>query len=285
MVPQTLQLNRSQTANMFIYLLESDNVGIKIAFVLIVMVMFMIIFRLSLLIIGYIFEVDGDQYVFKGLKNANKKVTISQDPNLPNNVIIKRSNNESEGIEFTWSVWLFLNNTYLDGLDEGNKKYLHVFHKGSINKNEDGRFYPNNCPGVYLDSTMNKMYIYMNTFNNIEQKIEIENLPTNKWFHLSIVVEHDVIDVYMNGFVMKRISMKGVNVIKQNYDNIYINHNGGFNGMLSNLLYYDHAITISEINSIIKKGPNLKMDEKLINKTFPKYLSQNWFLNNKSATG
>lgn len=142
------------------------------------------------------------------------------------------------------------------------KEYLHVFHKGSINKNEDGRFYPNNCPGVYLDSHTNKMYIYMNTFNNIEQKIEIENLPTNKWFHLSIVVEHDVIDVYMNGFVMKRISMKGVNVIKQNYDNIYINHNGGFNGMLSNLLYYDHSITISEINSIIKKGPNLKMDKR-----------------------
>ena len=41
--------------------------------------------------------IDGDQYM-----------VIEQDPANKKSIPILRSNNENEGIEFTWSVWLMI---------------------------------------------------------------------------------------------------------------------------------------------------------------------------------
>ena len=42
--------------------------------------------------------------------NGNENITISQDPQKSNSVTILRSNNEDSGMEFTWSVWLYIIN-------------------------------------------------------------------------------------------------------------------------------------------------------------------------------
>ena len=65
--------------------------------------------------------------------DAKHQIVFPQDPSNNDAVTIYRSINENQGIEFTWSVWIFINNLqYLEG------QYKHIFHKGNSNleKNE-----------------------------------------------------------------------------------------------------------------------------------------------------
>ena len=83
----------------------------------------------------------------------------------------------------------------------------------------------------------------------------------------------------INGNLVKRHSLS--NIVKQNYDDIYITNNGGFNGNLSNLKYYNYAIGTFEIDKISKNGPNLKLAKKTnLSEAKPSYLSNSWYDNN-----
>lgn len=50
-------------------------------------------------------------------------------------------------------------------------------------------------------------------------------------------------------------------VPKQNYNDVNVCQNGGFDGQLSNLQYYTHALSSPEINAQVVSGPNLKSSE------------------------
>ena len=48
--------------------------------------------------------------------NGKEMIIFPQDPSNNNAVTIYRSVNASNGVEFTWSVWIFINNLqYLEG--------------------------------------------------------------------------------------------------------------------------------------------------------------------------
>mgnify|MGYP002632171893 FL=1 len=92
--------------------------------------------------------------------------------------------------------------------------------------------------------------------------------------------EGNNLDVYMNGLVVVR--RKLADVPKQNYGNVYTSQNGGFSGYLSDLKYFNHAVHISDVNKIMRNGPNMKTDEDSMTKSYPPYLSFRWFLRNDS---
>ena len=59
--------------------------------------------------------------------------------------------------------------------------------------------------------------------------------------------------------------------------------NGGFDGKLSNLRYYNYAIGTFEIDKITSGGPNLTTDkESNLEKSKPYYLSKLWYFNDTS---
>jgi hypothetical protein len=55
--------------------------------------------------------------------------------------------------------------------------------------------------------------------------------------------------------------------------------NGGFDGNISNLWYYNYALGTSEIQNIAKNGPNTKMIGSYngMDLKNPNYLSLRWF--------
>ena len=68
-------------------------------------------------------------------------------------------------------------------------------------------------------------------------------------------------------------------VPKQNYDDVYINMNGGFSGYVSDLKYFDHGVTIREVNNLIRSGPDLSSDDSISTGSVnPPYLSLDWYL-------
>jgi hypothetical protein len=62
-------------------------------------------------------------------------------------------------------------------------------------------------------------------------------------------------DVYINGVVTSHVIFD--NVPKQNYQDVFLCLNGGFNGSLSNLRYFSHALDIFKITGLVTRGPNL----------------------------
>ena len=85
----------------------------------------------------------------------------------------------------------------------------------------------------------------------------------------------NVLDVYINGTLVKRHQLSGV--ARQNYDNVYVSMNGGFSGFTSDLRYFNYSIGTFKIDQIVMSGPNMKMKDADIKDSVPKYLSTRWF--------
>ena len=254
--------------------LESNSLVAKIAFLFLVLVGFILALRLGVAIMNFLFSFGGNPYMFEGMVDAKQLMIIPQDPSIGDAKTIIRSINETEGIEFTWSVWMFI-----DDMQYNEGRYKHVFHKGNDNNllsnTPSGINEPNNAPGMYIAPNTNTLVVIMNTFNEITEKVEIPNIPINKWVCVQVRVEGRTMDVYINGKLSRRLILSGVP--KQNYDDVYVGMNGGFSGYLSNLRYYDSALGTTEINRIVTTGPNLEMTGDMLTKSKPYYLSMRWF--------
>ena len=286
--------------------MSSNTIVAKFVFLILVLIVFMILFNLGIYIITWFSVPSKDPYVVKGLINGNSYKVIPQDPNESNAVPIHRSNNENKGIEFTWSVWLRRNQTKEI---ETYKSYQHIFTKGAgdaiedafestITTTQQGRTDKGNGPGVYFFNDVdkreyNKIHIFMDletttadsyvnnhsTNNTVliptTSKIEIEDLPIGKWFHLAIRVENKVMDVYVNGTLSKRTLLEAFP--KQNYDDIKVCGNGGFDGNLSDLRYFDNGLNVFQIMNITQKGPNMTSNDKKMDSY--DYLANSWYMN------
>jgi len=263
--------------------LESNSWVAKLAFLLMVIIGFVILFRLMISFITWIFSPSGKVVLVNGLQNGSVSSTISQDPNNKSSITILRSENEKDGIEFTWSVWLYLNGF------ENSSSYHHVFNKGNTStsqptSNFPGTTTPNNAPGLYINPNYDGFRVIMNSFNNPYQEvIEVTDLPMAKWINIVIRVQDKNCDIYVNGRLVKRRIM--TEVVKQNYDNVHVSLNGGFSGYLSNLTYYNRSVSVTEIQDIISVGPNLKPVSKALDLTnsAPRFLSNRWYFDQTTA--
>lgn len=257
--------------------LQSNSIVAKFAFLVLVIILFVLLMRLGISLLGYFFTPSKNPFLVKGMKDAKVALHIPQDPNVANSIPIYRSINQRDGLEFTWSVWLNISD--LSNYKQGS--YKHIFHKGNVNFNAEGLSEPNNAPGVYLDKVSNNLVIIMNTFNDIMEEVVISDIPLNKWVLVHIRVEGEIMDVFVNGTVAKRHRFQGVP--KQNYGDVYVNYNGGFSGYLSNLRYHDYALSLGEIMSMNKSGPNMTMNQ--MSGDVPPYFSMRWYMQNAGSIG
>jgi hypothetical protein len=255
--------------------LESNSLVAKFAFLLLVVFGFIILLRVGISVISYFLKPNESPHLMDGMVDATQMIIYPQDPSNNGAVTIYRSVNATDGIEFTWSVWLFINN--LNSGTSGNSgTYQHIFSKGNSNIQENGLIYPNNAPGLYIAPNTNTLVVLMNTFNVINEEILIPDIPINKWVNVIIRCQNTTLDVYVNGTIARSINLVGVP--KQNYGDVFVAMNGGFSGYISNLWYYNYALGTAAIQRIAGKGPNTKMigsngmSDKMFN-----YLSLRWF--------
>lgn len=256
--------------------LWSNSLIAKICFLILVVLIFIILMRVGARILSWMSQPDPNPILLKGLKNGKKFLRISQDPKVKNSKTILRSKNEAEGIEFTWAVWLFIDDMVYR---QGQKK--HIFHKGSAemdrktwnDKDINGLAFPNNGPGLYLHETDNKLIIVMNTFDKIVEEILVPNIPMNKWISVIMRQTGRNLDVFINGTIAVRHVMSSPP--KQNYGDVFVNMNNGFSGLISSLRYYSYALSASEVRQLNNEGPNMTADESM--NIFPPYFSLRWF--------
>jgi hypothetical protein len=246
------------------------------------------------------FVMFGAEYIYRLVKgigktktellpftaSSAKMYTFSQDPADGNAKSIYLSDNERTGVEFTYSFFL-----YVDQSSFGNEDgLLHVFHKGY------GMQYPLLGPGVYMHNNKNTMRVYMNTFSGWNKYVDIENFPIKKWVHVVLMAEDNGLNVFINGNIAKRLAFEK-SVPYQNFQNIHVfsqrrvtvngnlvpslggesfNVFGSVSGSLSLLTYYSYALSYTEINDILQNGPSKKVDPMSQDK--PPYLTDDWWV-------
>ena len=252
-------------------LFSGKSVWAKVVFLILVIIVFILLLRVLTSLITWFFAPASSPYLVKGLKDAKKLLVISQDPNNSHSIPVLRSNNERGGIEFTWTVWLFV-----DDLEYKNGHRRHIFHKGSEWDTKKAMPYPNNGPGLYIHPNRNTFIIAMNTFQDIVEEVEVNDFPLNKWMNVAIRQRGNIMDVFINGEIVLRHVFDSVP--KQNYGNVYVNMNGGFSGSMSDLWYHDYSLSSTQLMGIVENGPDLTNIEQRA--SVPPYLSLQWYFEN-----
>jgi hypothetical protein len=258
--------------------LESNTFIAKIAFLLLVIIIFFVLLRISIALLSWLLAPSQNMTLLNGMADASLPIHISQDPTSTNSMPIIRSSNEIFGMEFTWSVWLFIKPTVVS-----IPSTQHVFSKGagSLMNCPVGMF-ANNAPGLYLTNA-NTINVLMDTVTapacSTTPSMVIENMPINKWFNVVIRLTNNTLDVYINGRLTQRKVMDSVP--NQNYDDVFICSGGGFSGYISDLKYFNSSIGTTEINAIVSSGPNTSINTSGLKNNIPPYLSIDWYQSNQ----
>tara|TARA_B100002051_G_scaffold238215_1_gene240625 strand:- start:1007 stop:1993 length:987 start_codon:yes stop_codon:yes gene_type:complete len=270
--------------------LQSNSLVAKFAFLVLVVIVFCILLSLGSALIRWLLSPSPDPILVKGMIDAKRMKVITQDPNDLGSVPILRSGSrhpasgpgsgpgvDDSGLEFTWAVWIFV-----DDFTYKENEYKHVFHKGNLHPSppggEDaGLSTPNNAPGLYITPNTNGLLVIMNTFGPVKEEVEIQDLPLNKWVNVIIRLSNQrQLDVYINGVLTERKILS--DVARQNYGNVYVAANGGFDGYIDSLRYFNWAIGVNEIQNIVDNGPDLTVSKSdVLTASVPHYLSTRWF--------
>ena len=215
-----------------------------------------------------------------------KSITITQNPMITGSKPIHVSENERSGIEFSYSFYLNVSPSAFTQ----HAGLCHIFHKGYPSQ------FPLMGPGVYMHSNDNTMRVYMNTYQTWNHYVEIPNIPIGKWVHVALVCTQQAMEIYINGNLSKKSSFEGY-APYQNYQDIQcfsqlhktytktmvssadengLEIQGAMKGMLSRLLYFNYALSYSEIQTLMNEGPSTVMDSATAGEV-PPYLADNWW--------
>jgi len=286
--------------------MESNSLVAKFAFILMVFIVFSIAVKVAIILLSYFMLPSMTPYVLNGTANTEDlAMNITQDPSNENSVFIARSMNEDGGLEYTWSSWFFINQVPLQ-----KDKYSRIFSKGGegTKSADDGLYYPNNAPGLYIKFTNNindvnpdrtdkgvnvsllavvdvsgKKDNTSDPKQNLHERLIATDIPIKKWVNVIIRVTNNVIDVYVNGRLAQRRKTAGIPI--QNYGKVNIGENKGkdrFSGYISTIQYFNYSIGANKIKSIADEGPNLKMissgSDTAATKNVGSYLSNIWYM-------
>jgi hypothetical protein len=245
-------------------------------------------------------ELFPDTYV-----SGSRMYTITQNPNVSGSKTIYFSDNQRSGIEFSYSLFINVNSSTFNNTDTSS--LYHILHKGY------GRTYPLLGPGIFCWGHVNKLRVFMNCYDTWDNYADIENIPVDKWFHLTVTCKGNTLYVYINGNLKTKMALSNNTPPYQNYGNVYafnnrklqlnvattqsllkdpmfsdpiapltsITFNGAIKGMISRVYYFSYALTYPEIQSLMNVGPSPKIAKDANNNEMAlgPYLSDTWWVN------
>jgi hypothetical protein len=228
-----------------------------------------------------------------------KMFTALQNPYNPMAKTIYFSDNQRSGVEFSYAMFI---NIKSDTFSKGEHKLYHILHKGY------GQVYPLLGPGIFCWGDSNKLRVYMNCYDTWDNYSDIENIPVDKWFHLTITCKGNTLYVYINGNLKKKMALSNNTPPYQNYGNVYafsprrislsktittslendnefhgvqasttLDFDGAMKGMISRVFYFSYALTYTEIQYLMNMGPSTVMDGP--DMSISPYLSDTWWVN------
>lgn len=280
-VPDPANSGSGSSSSLFGLFGSLNTVFARIAFVFLLLVGFYFLGSLGVAFLGWYTRPDRSPMLIPGMLNGVSAVDITQDPAKTSAILVSRSNNESTGAEFSWSVWLNLNPQL--PTDANKNPFSCIFTKGSGAFDPDTGVNSSNGPGLYVRTDPTgacELGVAMDTTTrNVPDWIRVPNMPLEKWVHVLIRLENMQLQVYVNSSVVASHTLSAVP--RQNFYDLHVCPNKGFAGSLSNLRYYDHAISVIRMRALLASGPNtapstVAVDASKASGTYT-YLSDAWY--------
>lgn len=179
--------------------------------------------------------------------------------------ILEPSKDERNGSEYSYSCFIYVSPEVPNICkNPENPIFQHIFHKGSPS------IYPLMAPGVFIRPDGNTLRIYHNSTKKWDNYIDVPNLPVNKWVHLVVMLKGNFLDIYVNGNLAQRMPFS--DVPKLNYSDLYllkgfateetksaansILNSVPLNGYVSRLKYFAYALSFTQIDELLRMGPN-----------------------------
>ena len=205
-------------------------------------------------------------YQYTQRKN-NEPLLISKPQDATKQFVVSANDlpTTSSGSEYGYSFWMYVSDwSYKFGRPKS------VLWKGDPNCNTAN-------PSIWLYPKENKLMVrcdsytfnsqtgqYANTEGNMnpnqnpslygaDKSCDIDNIPLQRWVHVSVSLWNRTLDVYINGKLTRSCVLPGV--AKLNNGNIYTTGLGGYQGYMSRLQYFNHALSPDYVYGLYKKGP------------------------------
>jgi hypothetical protein len=205
-------------------------------------------------------------YLLKGTRQLSSPIVIPASQ-------IPRASDQTFGLEFSYSMWIYINQ---DSYTSAPDQEKHILHKGSPNMK------PYVCPAILLSRDSNRLLVKMNTYgSDVPDVCEVDNIPVAKWFHLAVVVINQNVDIYINGNLKKRFELSGLPM--QNFGDVYIGRDIQgepsyihMSGMLSNVRYFSYALPVYRLEQLVNELPGKPAEQD--SEVVPPYLSPDYYL-------
>ena len=191
------------------------------------------------------------------------------------------------GNEYNINMWIYISDyqyrnnkdkciLFKGNIDSSSNSKLDYTHKSDLKKAScsiwlakgvntlivctglDTKFSDKSCPQTTLDGGPTKD---CNKTDGVDvDECHVENLPIQRWVNLNVSLRNNVLDIFMDGSLVKSCILNGTPVI--NKDNLYISKTGsdsmnGFNGYLSKLEYTNKSLSVDNIMKRYKNGPTV----------------------------
>ena len=169
--------------------------------------------------------------------------------------------NEVDSSYFSYSFWLYVNNN--NSLYKNNwsnyrySEWKSIFYAGNKEISNNDLSSVKQFPGFWFSPKLNNIVLLFQTDSSTVERMEIMDVPMNRWFNLILVVENKSASVYVNCKMENNFSLVSSSPNTSDY-NLYIAKDGstnsdnknGFPGFMANLSYYNYPLNQSQINDI-----------------------------------
>lgn len=174
---------------------------------------------------------------------------------------IPLSLNEREGMEFSYAGWI-----QVDDYAPPTKNPI-VFTKGDVAGSQKS-------PSVTLNSGRNELIVEQDTYEKGRPaRIVISNMPANKLIHLAICVNQRSFDIYINGLLYSHTSLHALPM--QNSHPVFIGANGGWNGQIGSLTYFNYELSAEKVHALANTAPTQSPNSMPY---YPNFLSSGWWV-------
>jgi len=264
--------------------LESNSLVTKFVFIIGLLILFLAALRFFISVGAWLFMESPTPHFTDGITNTDTGFVISVNPNKSNSTPVLRSVNEREGLEFTYSIWLYVK--------EPPTEEKCIFRKGPPGGKVGAtrEKWVSNGPGLYIVNNNNEAQLtavmdYYESTGQLTNKIEIigVKIPVRSWVNVMVRCNNKNLDILINGVLNSSTLMPGVP--KQNYYDIQFSGGGAgkepFKGFISDFWYWNYSLGTNAIMNLVKNGPNIKNLKKTqtMDGKVPKYLAYSWFMN------
>jgi hypothetical protein len=172
---------------------------------------------------------------------------ITSSPNSPN-------------LAFSLSFWIYV----------ADWNYRFNSPKAIVVKGANGYGTEDAAPGIWLARVTNRLVVATRTkgYDTNLEYCDVENIPLQKWVHITYILDNRVADIYINGKLERSCVLKAVPYL--NSQDLFLfppndpsvetggitDNQTGFWGQLSSLRYFSKALRPVDVARLYNEGPH-----------------------------